>query len=124
MEKARLKVIGRLQKDLNKRFIHGLDLVDLKDNQLILFCDYSEFDISVDYVFTEIIDEQKGEVIPGCHIILKNVSQQFFKPFDSIPHGWKTVCKFEFVNNNIPSVIYELPEVKGWDEIGRHLFFT
>ncbi|TWV99431.1 hypothetical protein [Chitinophaga pinensis] len=123
MEKVRLKVLGRLHKDLNEKFSAGLDLFDLKDNQLILFCDYSEFDISVGHVFTEVIDDQNGKAYQDCQIILKNVSQQFFQSFDSIPNGWKTVCKFEFMDNYTLDIMYELPQLYGWNEMERPLIF-
>lgn len=123
MEHTRIKVIGRLDKKLYHLFIDGLDLKNLQSNQVILFCDYSSFDIPVNYLFTKILDAQKGESVFDCQITLKSVSQQLLKPFDSIPLGWKTVCKFEVVNDRIPHVINDLPEVKGWTSFDRYLFF-
>jgi hypothetical protein len=123
MEYARLKIIGRLDKVFDPLFIDGLDLKEIQENQVILVCDYSEFDIPVNHIFSGITDKQKDASVLNCQIILKSVSQQMFKPFDEIPHGWKTICKFEFVNGLIPDIIYDLPEVRGWTNLDRYLYF-
>ena len=46
-------------------------------------------------------------------LLLKKVTQQWAKPYDSIPCGHKTICKFEF-KNGIPEVIRNLPVISTW----------
>ncbi|WP_429047370.1 hypothetical protein [Chitinophaga sp. W3I9] len=106
MEKLRIKIIGKLKKELEDNFVEALDCHELKSNQIIFFCDYSEFDIPVGYCFTEVV--RSDNTILNCKVLLVNISQQFFKPFDEIPHGWKTISKFEFVDGVIPDEVQRL----------------
>jgi len=41
------------------------------------------------------------------------VSQQFGKPFDEIPHGWKTITMLRF-SPEVPKGVRDLPEVEDW----------
>ena len=93
MEDIKVKVLGRLS---NKVLGLYKGVLDVKENDVVLFCDYSEFDIPVGYCFTRVV--KSDNTILNCKVLLKKVSQQFLKPFDEIPHGWKTICKFEFVD--------------------------
>jgi hypothetical protein len=121
MRNTRIKVIGKLKEDLKNNFIKTLDCANQSINQLILLCDYSEFDIPVGHCFTEIV-KQDGSVF-SCKIILRNVSQQLFFPLEEIPHGWKTVCKFEFIEGRIPYEVQELPILAGWTHSDMYLIF-
>ncbi|GAA3952492.1 hypothetical protein GO495_21595 [Chitinophaga oryziterrae] len=121
MQDARVKIIGKLKEDLKANFIEALDCNNLNNNELILLCDYSEFVIPIGYCFTEII-RQNGSVF-SAKIILRNVSQQLFFPLEEIPHGWKTVCKYEFVEGAIPNEVQELPILGGWTHFDRYLIF-
>lgn len=47
--------------------------------------------------------------------VVSAVTQQFFKPFDEIPHGWKTICFLDFPEG-IPDLIARLPVAEGWYE--------
>ncbi|WP_298734180.1 hypothetical protein [uncultured Chitinophaga sp.] len=108
-----IKVIGKVSKELQANFYKPLNSESLKGNELVLFCTYSEYDIPVGHCFTKIktLDDHKEF---NCKIILRNVSQQLFFPLEEIPHGWKTVCKFEFIDGSIPKEVQDLPVLKGW----------
>ncbi|MGW7528992.1 hypothetical protein [Streptomyces sp. NPDC054783] len=43
------------------------------------------------------------------------VTQQFGKPFDGIPHGWKTLALLRF-EPEVPALISDLPTAPGWYE--------
>lgn len=121
MEKTRIKIIGKLKKELEINFVEALDCRELNSNQMIFFCDYSEFDIPVGYCFTEVV--KSDNTILNCKVLLEKISQQFFKPFDEIPHGWKTISKFKFIDGVIPDAVQKLPVLDGWIYSGEHLFF-
>jgi hypothetical protein len=87
-----------------------------------LFCSFSEFDIPIGQVFNEIEDMVNREKINGG-IVLKNVTQQFWKPFDAIPAGWKTICHFEFPLGEVPLIVKNLPEVGGWYDSNTSITF-
>lgn len=118
-----IKVIGKASKKLQAIFIKSLDSENLKVNELVLFCTYSEYDIPVGYCFTKIKTTDDSREI-NCKIILRNVSQQLFFPLDDIPHGWKTVCKFEFIDGSIPKEVQELPVLKGWNNSYKYVIFS
>jgi hypothetical protein len=48
-----------------------------------------------------------------CEVIA--ITQQYAKPFDEVPHGWKTICLVKF-EEGIPDIITSLPVVNGWYE--------
>jgi hypothetical protein len=121
MQDVKIKVIGKLKENLKVNFTEVLDLNNLRSNELVLFCDYSEFDIPIGYCFTEIIGQNSNEF--GMKIILRNVSQQLLFPFEEIPHGWKTICKFEFIDGFIPDEVLDLPVLTGWTDFYNYLMF-
>lgn len=47
--------------------------------------------------------------------IIQAVTQQFAKPFDGLPHGWKTVCLIDFPRGT-PRLIEQLRAVDSWFE--------
>src|SRR5688572_32402570 len=88
-----LKILGKAEKNVCELFSEVMSDNRNLENEIILFCDYSGFDIPVGYVFKKIIDANSNEF--SGELILKSVSQQFARPFDMVPMGWKTICKFE-----------------------------
>lgn len=50
--------------------------------------------------------------------VIKAVTQQFSKPFDVIPRGWKTFTLPSFPDG-VPTLIKNLPIVDGWYESER-----
>ncbi|MET6997055.1 hypothetical protein [Chitinophaga defluvii] len=123
MERLWIKVIGNISEDLKVNFFKALDSENLKKNELILFCTYSDFDIPIGHCFTHIKTDEDSEGI-NCRVVLKNVTQQFFLPLDEIPHGWKTVCKFEFIEGIIPKEVQQLPVLNGWTQSDSYLLFA
>jgi hypothetical protein len=51
------------------------------------------------------------------------VTQQWGKPFDGIPHGWKTICFFEFPEG-VPEMVDALPVVEGWHGSEQEICLT
>ena len=45
--------------------------------------------------------------------VIHAVTQQWGKPFDEIPHGWKTICVIDFPDGE-PSVVRRLLTVDTW----------
>src|SRR6476620_9901797 len=93
------------------------------NNEVILFVDFSEFDIPLGHIFSTARDVVTG-LNYNCEIVLKSVSQQFVKEFDAIPHGWKTICKFEIIDDAVFNIIRELPEIESWyDSTNSFIFY-
>jgi len=113
-DKIRLGVSGRLSdKELMSKFRLVLDYSPSKESEIILLCDFSRFDIPIGYVFNG-IEDINGDLVFRGAIVLKKVTQQFVLPFDSLPQGWKSICKFEFLQNDIPEIVRSLPATSYW----------
>ena len=65
------------------------------------------FDVVFDYA-----DPVKGEIVP---IRIVAVTQQFAKPFDEVPHGWKTICWLGATARQ-SALLQSLPKVSTWFE--------
>lgn len=106
-----LVIEGKVSKNILKQ-LKLEDIFFRNKNNEVLFLSYSYSDIKLEQLFDCIFDIQK----PNNHEIIKcqivKVTQQFGKIFNEIPHGWKTICQFEF--ENIPKMIDSLPVIETW----------
>lgn len=41
------------------------------------------------------------------------ITQQYGRAFDAVPHGWRTIVRFRFVND-VPERVDELPVLHDW----------
>src|SRR5689334_15156974 len=104
MDPMRIKVVGKASKKVISQYKRAFNCGSLSNSDLLMFCSFSGFDIPIGQVFN-IIEELEEKNPLHSRIILKNVTQQMWKPFDSIPAGWKTICLFEFALGEIPDVV-------------------
>lgn len=116
-----IKAIGRVSTELQGDFYNSLDGKNLNTHEILLFCTYSEFDIPAGHCFTKI--KTSNDKVIRATVVLKNVTQQTFLPLEEIPHGWKTVCKFEFTEGDIPQEVQDLPALKGWTSSDKFIIF-
>lgn len=79
----------------------------------ILFVSFAYADVPLGKTFNSIFPEGRPEEAKLTVARIEAVTQQFGKPFDEIPHGWKTVCLIEFPHG-IPGMIAALPTVDAW----------
>ncbi len=82
-------------------------------NAAILFVGYAFADLEIGYHFDVMFPRKNPEAGIPCLSRIVAVTQQFSKPFDRVPHGWKTICEIEFPDG-IPAMIRDLPELDGW----------
>lgn len=54
----------------------------------------------------------RNRVYAFTYILARNICK-ICMPLDEIPHGWKTVSKFEFVDGVIPDEVQRLPLLDG-----------
>lgn len=109
-----LKIIGKPTSEVIESYQNVLRYNRSNTSEVILFCDYSEFDIPVDQTFNY-IENTQGKKVYSDPFTLVNISQEFGLPFDIIPRGYKTICKFSFIGK-IPPAIKEIPTIKTWHE--------
>jgi len=111
-----LKIVGRLTESLINSYKNMLDYTS-NDNitDIIVFCDYSKFEIKRNHVF-ENIWINKTENVIKCSLVLKSISQEYMLPLESIPIGWKTICRFNVLDKEQIKLFQALPEINEWSE--------
>jgi hypothetical protein len=112
VEQFELKVVGILPEKLFTSFGDVLGCNKMTDNEIVLFCDYSRFDIPIGYAFSTIRDSRHVVLYSGS-ISLEGATQSFALKYDSIPKGHKTLCKFKF-KEGVPESIRTLPTLNDW----------
>lgn len=110
-----LKILGRASKKIVNTYTSILNYTPTDESEMLLFFDFSEDNVAVGHEFY-VIENMKNEILFSGLIKLISVSQEFGKPFDSIPAGWKTICKIKFIGKKVPSVVLDLPPVNDWFE--------
>lgn len=107
----RIKILGKPTQEILLEITAVFSKYN-KKIETVLFCDYAESDIPIDHVFNMITNVNNEPVFEG-RMILNSVTQSYFVPFDQIPCGHKTICKFEFPEG-IPECIESLPIINRW----------
>ncbi|WP_343522271.1 hypothetical protein [Pedobacter sp.] len=120
MGKENIIVTGRFPSSDFSLVRKVLEFDVLSKLEVIVYCLYSEYEIPLGTVFNR-IENMNNQILYEGEIKLTNVTQQYLKPFDGIPKGWKTICKFKF-QEEIPLAVIELTEVS-WDEAVSSLRF-
>ena len=110
-----LRTVGKATKDLINKFRNTFPFYQNDKKEIILFCDYSEFEIPQDYIFTSIHVGNKKSIFTSP-VILKVISQEYFLRLHSIPIGWKTICLFEINENSDITLFNSLSEINEWSE--------
>ncbi|HEX8250985.1 MAG TPA: hypothetical protein VF599_22615 [Pyrinomonadaceae bacterium] len=88
---------------------------DKPNNAEVLFIGYAFADVPAGKSFSVIFPKTNpgGGIYHESKIVA--VTQQFGKPTEVIPRGWKTICLVEFPQG-IPEIIKNLPVVDTWFE--------
>ncbi|MFT4155700.1 hypothetical protein [Parafilimonas sp.] len=122
MQKSKLKIVGIASDDLMRK--HKIFYSKaITPNEILLFCDYSSIDIPIGYEFN-FIENSDWTVLFSGTIRLKEITQEFMLPYDQIPKGHKSICKFEFINTNVPKLLLDLPTISDWYESSQYLYFV
>ena len=115
MEKYNLGLAGIVSENSMKL----IDIpIELKENSVIVFLFYSPYGIKLGSIFNYLKIKDTNYKINAS---LDYVTQQFNKPFDEIPHGWKTICVFN-VNEGL-DVFKKLPIINEWSENKDYIEF-
>jgi len=97
----------------------SLDLVraalplERPENSAILFLSYAFADIPIGRRYKILFPKDHPALAVSTECDILAVTQQFAKPLDCIPHGWKTICLVRFLAV-IPEMIRALPTVDAW----------
>jgi hypothetical protein len=80
-----------------------------------LFASYAYADLPLGKRFDAIFPCEHPENAEPTVAMIVGVTQQFGKPFEGVPHGWKTICLLDFPEGE-PAVVADLPTVDAWGE--------
>lgn len=120
---TQLKVWGLLLKKSVPLFDKILRINE-NNFEIAAFCDFSEFDIHLNYNFQK-ISTHEGNTIYNGRYILKKVTQDFLIEYDSIPKGHKSICKFQFVDKDGFDLIKStIPEISDRDNSDSYFIFS
>jgi len=110
--------IKGLVSDTVKEKCTCIDFLIVDTNHLMLFANYSDFEIPLNQKFT-ILKEDKKEYAISASLI--GVTQQFNKVFDSIPMGWKTIIVLRLDEGDFDK-LKSLPAIDNWWASNRELY--
>lgn len=83
------------------------------------FVSYSYADLPLPKVFTFLFPHGQPEAAVRTALVVVGCTQQFGAPWDAIPHGWKTICYFEYPGE-VPPLIRGLPTADSWGSDRMH----
>jgi len=122
MKRIKLNVRGIMQEKLTETYANVLKY-DQNKNEAILFCDYSDFDIPVEFNFSQ-VNVIKSQISIRTIMKLRAVTQEHGQPFDMIPMGHKTICNFVFLKKDLETLMKLLPIVSDWYDSENILEFV
>ena len=80
---------------------------------LCVFATYAYAELPLGKTFEFVFPEKHPERGEQTIAVIRAVTQQFGKPFDSVPQGWKTICLLDFPSG-VPDIIAGLGHVDAW----------
>jgi len=90
-------------------------------NAIWCFLLYAYADIPVGKVFDRLFSLHDVAHGVSVRCIVRAITQEYKKPFDMIPHGWKTITLLEFAEG-IPDKIKTLPTIDAWGKSVPHAY--
>ena len=102
-----ITVVGRVSSEILKRSPNFAAAIQCEENIYPVFVMRQEYDFPIGTVFRI----HQGTMTNTFELIA--VTQQFDKPMDAIPHGWKTICALKLLENPL-SILAGLPFTDDW----------
>ena len=87
-------------------------LPPLPANARTFWASYAFADLPIGTTFDALVNRATQTSL-ATRAELVAVTQQFAKPFDGIPHGWKTIAAFAFPLG-VPALVEALPVAVAW----------
>ncbi len=109
-----LRVESRLSPAAIDRAAPGLPAV-MTTNEVLLFSPFADADVRIGQRFASCARFPHSDEAVLASSTLIAVTQEFSKPFDGVPRGWKTIIHVRF-DTEVPDLIRELPAAEGWYE--------
>lgn len=111
-----LKLVGKVDRKVIKKLVSPSKIE--MENSDWFFMDYSTYEIPVNNYFDMVLESSSESssqtLISGkSKIKLTMVLDQFGNNLESVPKGFKTICRLKFISD-IPKEIKKLPTLKTW----------
>ena len=90
----------------------GLPKENPKDSE-VFFVKFAYADLPIGKEFQVAFLKSRPEKFVNCMSKIVAVSQRLGKPFSEVPHGWKTICCIQFLEE-IPELLRQLPVLDAW----------
>jgi hypothetical protein len=88
---------------------------ELPANSEVLLMSFAYADLPIGRTFEFLFPTGSPHSLTRTRCEIIAITQQYAKPFDEVPHGWKTICLVKFAEG-LPGIIESLPMVNGWHE--------
>ena len=107
-----LTVSGRVSAETRDVVHNGLPSCRPRRSE-ILFAQFAYADLPIGKIFEccFMLDNPEEKKLAPIEVVA--VTQQFGKPFDEIPHGWKTIVLAGFLSE-VPAMVAGLPAIQDW----------
>ncbi|MFT3826360.1 MAG: hypothetical protein QM731_20725 [Chitinophagaceae bacterium] len=79
-----------------------------------LFMSFALDDVPLNTVFNQLVVHGSSQISYPVNACLIKITQQFFKLFDEVPSGWKTICLVQFDEPSYKFVKGVLPVLETW----------
>ena len=113
------RVSKKIQNKLSKTIQRNFDAT----GTIFLFCDYSSFEVPLGKVFNYIINNSEKEVLEtGMELIY--ITQEFLRPYDSVPIGHKTICQFKVDRKTSIYITEKFPILDTWKPFSNVFYLS
>jgi hypothetical protein len=107
-------LILTLQGRVSQKILKKINANSPALNKAWFFVDYAVHDVETGAVFHVLLEGENKKLLRNTTIIkLVQVFDEFGHKIQSVPEGYKTICRFEF-RPNIPVVLKKLPLLNSW----------
>jgi len=91
-------------------------------NCLLLVADYSDFEVPIGTKFNLLKKMDATDTSYSIDGQLTMVTQQFAKPFDCIPKGWKTIVEIRFDSASLELIKSRMKLIDSWSDNAYLIF--
>jgi hypothetical protein len=111
-------VQGILSNQSKRAILHAINRKEPDAGCILIFLDYSYFDISLQERFTYLINKNSGESYK-IDASIKMVTQDLGLLFSQIPKGHKTICEICFDLSSLHRIESVIPKVNVWQTLSE-----
>jgi len=126
MNEVFVRIQGLVSQSSMKKIYEKLRIKEPSGNELLIFLDYSYFDVPIGFNFSYLLEASNTKVVfPLNKGEIKYVTQQWGLPFaDGIPSGHTTICSIEFDPQSVNLLRSKIPIVDTWQGLNKSFLLS